>query len=41
MGEAGPRKGAYELAVIFFDAAKPYRIRADAFLDVSSKFTIR
>ncbi|MCX6340292.1 MAG: PQQ-binding-like beta-propeller repeat protein [Candidatus Aureabacteria bacterium] len=37
----GAPKGEYELAVIFFDATKPYRTRADAFLDVSSKFTIQ
>jgi hypothetical protein len=36
----GAPKGEYELAVVFFDATKPYRSRADAFLDVSSKFTI-
>jgi hypothetical protein len=34
-------KGEYELAVVFFDATKPYRSRADAFLDVSAKFTIQ
>jgi len=37
----GAPKGEYELAVIFFDATKPYRTRADAFLDVSAKFTIQ
>jgi hypothetical protein len=34
-------KGEYELAVVFFDATKPYHGRADAFLDVSAKFTIQ
>ncbi|MCX6340291.1 MAG: fibronectin type III domain-containing protein [Candidatus Aureabacteria bacterium] len=37
---ASAPKGEYELAVVFFDATKPYRSRADAFLDVSAKFTI-
>jgi VWFA-related protein len=37
---AGAPKGEYEIAVVFFDATKPYRIRADAFLDVSAKFII-
>jgi hypothetical protein len=36
----GAPKGEYEIAVVFFDATKPYHGRADAFLDVSSKFTI-
>ena len=34
-------KGEYELVVAFFDPTKPYRSRADAFLDVSAKFTIQ
>jgi hypothetical protein len=37
----GAPKGEYELAVVFFDATKPYRSRTDAFLDVSAKFTIQ
>lgn len=36
----GAPKGEYEIAVVFFDATKPYHGRTDAFLDVSSKFTI-
>lgn len=38
---SGAPKGEYELAVVFFDATKPYHGRADAFLDVSAKFTIQ
>ena len=38
---AGAPKGEYEIAVVFFDATKPYRGRADAFLDVSSGITIQ
>jgi hypothetical protein len=38
---AGGPKGAYELVVAFFDPTKPITGRADAFLDVSSKFTIQ
>jgi hypothetical protein len=36
----GAPKGEYEIAVVFFDGTRPYRRRADAFLDVSSRFTI-
>ena len=37
----GAPKGEYEIAVVFFDATKPYRSRSDAFLDVRAKFTIQ
>jgi len=37
---AGAPKGEYELAVVFFDATKPYRSRSEAFLDVSAHFSI-
>jgi len=37
----GAPKGEYELAVVFFDATGPFQSRADAFLDVSSKFKIQ
>jgi hypothetical protein len=38
---SGAPKGEYEIAVVFFDALKPYRGRVDAFLDASAKFTIQ
>jgi hypothetical protein len=34
-------KGSYEAVVTFFNPSKPITGRADAFLDVSAKFTIR
>ena len=38
---SGAPKGEYEVAVVFFDATRPYRRRSDAFLDVSAEFSIR
>jgi hypothetical protein len=33
-------KGSYEAVVAFFDPAKPITGRADAFLDVSARFSV-
>lgn len=38
---AGVPLGRYEVATAFFDPSKPITRRADAFLDVSAKFTIQ